>query len=106
MVENTPPHDPTDLEDEFHGPFRDETDVMADPVAQHDDISKTQSSSDAAAEVSAEHVSELLYQPGYIFDPRSSPRGVEYNPAYPDSVEPDTTPAQTDEDAYKQKRGI
>jgi hypothetical protein len=108
MVENTPPHDPTDPDrDEVrYGPFRDETEVVVDPVAQHDDIAKTQSSSDAAAKVSAEHVSELLYEPGYIFDPRSSPQGVEYQPAYPDSVEPTTTPAQTDEDAYKQQRGI
>jgi hypothetical protein len=48
----------------------------------------------------------LLYEPGYTFDPRSSPQGVEYKPAYPDSVEPTTTPAQIDEDAYKQQRGI
>lgn len=101
MMEHTPPREPTDTDREGapYGPFRDESEVVVDRVAQHDDIFMTQSSSDAAAEVSAEHVSELLYEPGYSFDPRSSPRGIEYNPAYPDSGEPDTTPAQTDEDA-------
>ncbi len=83
------------LAEERLGPFRDEADVMTDRVAQHDDISTTQSSSAGTVHVSAEHVSNLLYQPGYIWDPRSSPQGVDYYPAYPDSSEDETTAVQS-----------
>jgi hypothetical protein len=53
---------------------------MFDPTASHDDVSRVQTRADMAAEVSGEHVQSLLYEPGYIFDPRSSPRGVLYYP--------------------------
>ncbi len=90
-MESGPPHTPKDRVDKLHGPFRDETEVMVDHAAQQDDISRTQSSGTAAVEVSADHVSELLYEPGYIWDPRSSPQGVEYYPEYPDSRQKGTT---------------
>lgn len=85
MTANQEPQHLTDHAESLHGPFRDEAEVVVDPAAQRDDISKTQLRSNAAAEVSAAHVSDLLYESGYIWDPRSSPRGVEYYPEYPDS---------------------
>lgn len=93
-MESGPPHNPTDRVDELHGPFRDEAEVMVDHAAQQDDISKTQSRGNAAVEVSADHVSDLLYEPGYIWDPRSSLQGVEYYPEYPDSRAKHTTPPE------------
>ena len=93
-MESEPAREPANLAKERPSPFRDEADVLTDHVAQHDDISTTQSSSTGTAHVSAEHVSNLLYQPGYIWDPRSSPQGVDYYPAYPDSSEDETTTAQ------------
>lgn len=94
MMENGPPYSAAKRVEELRGPFHNEADVMVDHAAQHDDISKTQSRSNAATEVSAQHVSDLLYEPGYIWDPRSSPQGVEYYPEYPDSSEDKTTAAQ------------
>ncbi len=93
-AESGPPHNPIERVDDLHGPFRDEREVMVDHAAQQDDISKTQSSGTAAVEVGAEHVSNLLYEPGYIWDPRSSPQGVEYYPEYPDSRAKNTTAEQ------------
>lgn len=89
-----PDHDHTQSVEVTHGPFRDEAEVVVDHAAQYDDISRTQSHSNAAVEVSAEHVSGLLYEPGYISDPRSSPQGVEYYPAYPDSAQKYIAPTQ------------
>lgn len=94
MTESQPVHERIPSAEVGHGPFRDEADVLVDRAAQHDDISKTQSSSNAAVEVSAEHVSELLYESGYTWDPRSYPQGVEYYPAYPDSSQNTITPSQ------------
>ena len=93
-MENRPPRYPAKRADEPHSPFRYEAEVMVDRVAQHDDITKTQVRADGAADVSAEHVSELLYDPGYVWDPRPFPRGVEYYPAYPDSKSDVTTEAE------------
>ncbi len=90
-VESGPPHNPRERVDDLHGPFRDETEVMVDHAAQQDDISKTQSSGNAAVEVGADHVSDLLYEPGYIWDARSSPQGVEYYPESAGSREQKTT---------------
>ena len=61
-------------------PFDDESKLMADPNALHDDISRVQTRADAAAQVAGEHTQSLLNEPGYIFDPRSSPHGVRYYP--------------------------
>lgn len=94
MAEPRPFHDARDRVEDLHGPFRDEAEVMIDHAAQQDDISRTQAGSTAAVEVSAEHVSDLLYEPGYIWDPRSSPQGVEYYPAYPDSLGKGIAPTQ------------
>jgi hypothetical protein len=93
-MESGPPHNPIERVEELHGPFRDEAEVMVDHAAQQDDISKTQSSGNAAVEVSADHVSALLYEPGYIWDPRSSPQGVEYYPESPGRREHDTRAEQ------------
>ncbi len=93
-MESGPPHNPIQHVEDLHGPFRDETEVLVDHAAQQDDISKTQSSGNAAVEVSADHVSELLYEPGYIWEPQSSPHGMEYYPESPDSGEHHTTAEQ------------
>jgi len=89
MTQNVPPpetlHDTTDRElEQSRGPFRDEAEVVWDRVATHDDLSKAQSSGDAAAKVSAEHVTHLQYRGRSIFDARSSPHGAQY---YPDSLD-------------------
>lgn len=84
MTDNQPTHDRVDRVQELHGPFRDEADVVIDHAAQHDDISKTQLSGNAAVEVSAEHVSELLYETRDVWDPRESPGYNAYSPASPD----------------------
>src|SRR5262245_49623659 len=81
-------HDTTDRTlEQDRGPFADEAAVVWDRVAQHDDVSKTQSSGDAATKVSAEHVTHLQYRQRYIFDARSSPHGAEYYPESLDSQE-------------------
>ncbi len=61
-------------------PFEDESKLMADPNAVHDDISRVQTRADEAATVAGEHVQNLLYEPGYIYDPRSGPDGARYYP--------------------------
>lgn len=68
-------------------PFQHEHDVIHDPVSQRDEISEAQSDAESAAKLSGKHFSELLYTPDYIYDPRSSPQGVDYYPQYPDSKE-------------------
>lgn len=93
-MENRPPHYPEKRADEPHSPFRYEAEVMVDRVAQQDDITKTQVEADGAADVSAEHVSELLYEPGYVWDPRLSPGYAEYYPSYPDSSRDVTSEAE------------
>ena len=66
-----------------HLPFEDEAKVLEDRAVMHDDITVVQTSATAAAQVSAEHVLEMLYSatPRYPFDPRSSPGGARYYPA-------------------------
>jgi hypothetical protein len=62
-------------------PFEDEREVTADPAATHDDISAAQTEARAAARISGEHEEGLLYQPGYILDPRSGGKGALYYPS-------------------------
>jgi|SRR5579884_3035570 len=97
MLEPSELHDPTNREiEEEGGPFQREAEVVYDPVAQHDDISYVQAVADAAAHVSGEHYTHLTYTAGYIWDPRSSPRGVSY---YPGSLD-----AREDWAAHQQER--
>ena len=80
MAEQTPTPDSTQRDIERGTPFDDEPQLMADPNALHDDISRVQTHGRETAEVAGEHTQSLLYEPGYIFDPRSSPHGVRYYP--------------------------
>lgn len=62
------------------GPFVHERDVTADPAATRDDISAAQADARAAARLSGEHEENLLYEPGYILDPRGG-KGALYYPS-------------------------
>ncbi len=52
-------------EEREQSPFAFEKDVVTDTVAQRDEISKAQTSGEAAAQLSATHTLGLLYEPGY-----------------------------------------
>ena len=80
MTDEIPNHNSTLADLDRGSPFEEQARVMFDPTASHDDVSRVQTRADMAAEVSGEHVQSLLYEPGYIFDPRSSPRGALYYP--------------------------
>ena len=55
--------------------------MMDDPAMNHDDISLAQTDARAAARLSGAHEENLLYQSGYIFDPRSGGQGALYYPS-------------------------
>jgi hypothetical protein len=85
MADDTSPRDSTTRDSttrdiERGTPFDSEQRLMADPNAMHDDISRVQTGAHQTAEVAGEHTQNLLYEPGYVFDPRSSPHGVRYYP--------------------------
>ena len=62
-------------------PVEDERKVTADPATTHDDISAARTDPRAGARISGEHVEGLLYQPGYVFDPRGGGKGALYYPS-------------------------
>lgn len=63
-------------------PFERESEVMMnDPALNRDDISLAQTDARAAAQLSGERESGLLYEPGYIMDPRSGGEGALYYPS-------------------------
>lgn len=66
---------------ESAAPFGRARQGMNDPAATHDDISVAQTDARAAARLSAEHESGLLYQPGYALDPRGGGHGALYYPS-------------------------
>lgn len=66
---------------EPRSPFERESRVMDDRAMSHDDITTAQTDARAAARLSGEHEESLLYQPGYIFDPRSGGEGALYYPS-------------------------
>lgn len=73
---------PTEGERQPTSPFERERQVMMDdPAMWHDDISLAQTDARAAARLSGAHEESLLYQPGYIFDPRSGGEGALYYPS-------------------------
>ena len=72
--------DSTQLDVERGTPFVGAERLLADPNAIHDDQSRVATRSDETPKVAAEHVQNLLYEPGYIFDPRSGPYGARYYP--------------------------
>lgn len=72
---------PIERPEQASEPFAHERDVVYDVAATHDDISATQTDARAAARISGEHESGLLYEPGYIVDPRGADGGVLYYPS-------------------------
>ncbi len=80
MSDKSPQRESTGSEIEQRTPFQDEAQLLSDPNALHDDISRVTTQADEAAEVASEHTRNLLYDPGYIYDPRSSPHGARYYP--------------------------
>jgi hypothetical protein len=84
MAENAPQvgsqRDSSKHDIERGTPFIDEERLLADPNAIHDDQSRVATRSVETAAVAAEHTRNLLYESGYIFDPRSGPYGARYYP--------------------------
>jgi hypothetical protein len=84
MAENAPQseyqRDSTERDIERGTPFLDEERLMGDPNAIHDDLSRVATRSEETAQVAGEHEQSLLYEPGYIYDPRSGAHSARYYP--------------------------